>query len=91
MIYENEEKQFTNMKPLKIMKNRMKLKGRSSQHLVHKERNKVYKVVEGKGGKGDFVCLILEQGELCFIGSSLNYIGSYHSLKINNIVDITCN
>lgn len=73
------------------MKNRLKLKGKSSNQLHHRDKNKVVKVIEGKGAKGDFICLILEQGELCFLGPSLNYIGSYHSLKVNNIVDIVCN
>ena len=72
------------------MKNRTKLRNKSRQQ-IKKERVKVFKTINGKGGRGDFIALLLEHGEICLIDSELKYIGSYHYLKIHNILDIVCN
>jgi len=42
-----------------MAKNRLKLKKREKSINGH-EKGKVFKVIEGKGGKGDFLALLLE-------------------------------
>ena len=45
----------------------------------------------GCGGEGDFVALVLERGEIMLLSSLLEYIGSYHYLKVSSILQIVCN
>lgn len=52
----NEEREFDNVKPMKILKNRNKLRRPSMPS--SKEKSKVYKVIDGKGGVGNFVCIL---------------------------------
>ena len=66
-ICDNEEKQFIHQKPIKILKNRMKMRNRSIQQEFKDKHEKegrvrVFKVIEGRGGKGDFLALLLEHG-----------------------------
>ena len=70
--------------------NRLKLK-KHSKTTKKQEKTKVFKVIDGKGGRGDFIALLLEHGEICFLDTDLKYIGSYHYLKIHSVVDILCN
>jgi len=72
------------------MNNREKLKNKVPAK-VFKEKEKVVKVIEGKGGKGEFLAILYENGELSLLDTSLKYIGSYFYFNISNIVDICCN
>ena len=46
------------MKPVKILKNRKKLRDKSRTQ-EKKDKVKLSKIIEGRGGKGDFLALLL--------------------------------
>jgi hypothetical protein len=90
LVNQNEEKEFSHQKPMKVLKNRLKMRSKGSRP-EKKEKMRVFKIIEGKGGKGDFLALLLEHGEICLLDPELKYIGSYHYLKVHNVVDVVCN
>ena len=90
-MIENEEKKFSNNNPAKVLKSRLKLKQRHRQHVAMTEKARVLKVFEGQGGKGDFICIVYDHGELFLFNSKLEYVGSYYFMKVNTIVGVTTN
>lgn len=55
------------------------------------ERSQVHKVLFGRGGHGDFMAMLLENGEICMFDNDLQYVGSYHFLNVKSIIEIVCN
>ena len=89
-LIENDEKKFNHKKPQKVLKSRLKLKQRQKQHIMN-QKVKVLKIFEGQGGKGDFICIVYEHGELFLFNNLLEYVGSYYFMEVNTIVNIAIN
>lgn len=86
-LSDNQQKLFNNVKPIKVLQARSRLKQRQPR-ASSAGSGKVVRVVSGSGGEGECLSLVCEHGEIIVLDSNLQYVGSYFLLQAASLIDL---